>query len=114
MSLVTLPFAAFLVPAMAGSSSGSNASSPMAMITLFIPFLVIFYFLLWRPQAKRQKEHKAMLGALKKGDRIVTSGGLHATVLNVKDDEGVVVATIAEGVKVEIARGSVGGVVKKK
>jgi preprotein translocase subunit YajC len=84
------------------------------MMPLFLAFLLIFYFLMWRPQAKRQKEHKAMLAALKKGDRIITNGGLHATVLNVKEDRGIIVATIGEGVKVEISRGSVAGVVSEK
>ena len=55
-----------------------------------------------------------MLAALKKGDRIVTNGGLHATVVNVKEDRGIVVATIGDGVKVEISRGSVAGVVVEK
>jgi len=84
------------------------------MMLPFVLIAFIFYFLLWRPQAKRQKEQKKMLDAIQKGDRIVTSGGLHATVLNVKEDEMVIVATIAEGVKVEIARGSVTGVVQNK
>ena len=103
-----------LAPAMAAPQNGSNSSSPLAMLPLLLAFLVIFYFLLWRPQAKRQKEHKAMLAALKKGDRIVTNGGLYATVLNVKENEGVVVASIADGVKVEIAQVSIATVVKKK
>ncbi len=102
-----------LAPAMAAPQGGGQ-TSPFAMLPLFLAFLVIFYFLLWRPQAKRQKEHKAMLDALKKGDRVVTSGGLYATVLNVKENEGVVVASIADGVKVEIARSSIAAVVKKK
>jgi preprotein translocase subunit YajC len=109
-----LPFLAFLPTAMSPPAEGGGQSSPWSMVTLFVPFLLIFYFLLWRPQAKRQKEHQKMLDALQKGDRIVTSGGLHATVLNVKEEEKVVVATIAEGVKVEIARASVAGVVQNK
>lgn len=114
MSPEKLPFLAFLPMAMSPPAEGGGQSSPWSMVTLFVPFLLIFYFLLWRPQAKRQKEHQKMLNAIQKGDRIVTSGGLHATVLNVKEEEQVVVATIAEGVKVEIARASISGVVQAK
>jgi preprotein translocase subunit YajC len=107
-------FYAVIVPAFSAPPQNGKAASPWSMMPLFLAFLAIFYFLMWRPQAKRQKEHKAMLSALKKGDRIVTTGGLHATVLNVKEDRGVIVATISEGVKVEISRGSVAGLVVDK
>jgi preprotein translocase subunit YajC len=102
-----------LTPAFAPPTDGGQ-SNPLAPLFLFVPFLLIFYFLIWRPQAKRQKEHKAMLESLKKGDRVVTNGGLYATVLNVKEEEGVVVATIAENVKVEIARHAISNVAQKK
>ena len=95
-------------------SPDGGQSSPLSMLTLFVPFILIFYFLIYRPQARRQKEHKTMLGAIKKGDKIVTSGGLYAKVLNVKDDEGIVVCSIGENVKVEIAKSAVSGVAKAK
>ncbi len=106
-------FFAVLAPAMAANPEGGQGS-PWSMVTLFLPFILIFYFLIWRPQSKRQKEHKAMLEAVKKGDRVLTNGGIYANVLNVKEEEGIVVATIAEGVKVEIAKSAVSGVVKSK
>ncbi len=94
-----------------GESAGGGAG-PAVMNLVFIGLMVvIFYMLIWRPNSQRQKKHKEMLGALKKGDRIVTNGGLFATVLNVKEDR--LVCTIAEGVKVEISRGAVGTVVEK-
>jgi preprotein translocase subunit YajC len=67
--------------------------------------MVIFYLLLIRPQQRRQKEHQKMLGDLQKGDRILTTGGFYASVLNVKDN--IVVASLAENVKVEIAKSAV-------
>ena len=72
----------------------------------FIPLIlifVIFYFFLIRPQQKKVKEHKAMVEALKKGDKIVTSGGITGTITRVVDNDKVEVE-IAENVKVEIVK----------
>lgn len=80
----------------------------------FAPLLfmiVIFYFLLIRPQQKKQKEHQSMLSQLKKGDRILTSGGLYGLIERVKDD-GTLVIKIADNVKVEFAKSAVASVVK--
>ena len=72
----------------------------------FIPLIlifVIFYFFLIRPQQKKVKEHKAMVEALKKGDKVVTSGGITGTITRVIDNDKVEVE-IAENVKVEIVK----------
>ena len=74
----------------------------------FIPLIlifVIFYFFLIRPQQKKVKEHKAMVESLKKGDKIVTSGGITGTISRVIDNEKVEVE-IAENVTVEVVRGT--------
>ncbi len=99
----------FLV--MARPPEGEGGGNALMSFLPIILIIVIFYFLLIRPQQQRQKKHAQMLEAVKKGDRIVTSGGLFATVLNVKEDR--VVATIADGVKVEIAKSSISGVAEK-
>ena len=83
--------------------------SPLIMIAIM---MAIFWFLILRPQQKKQKEHANMINSLSKGDRVVTNGGLFASVLNVKDD--IVVATISEGVKVELAKSSVSARVNPK
>jgi preprotein translocase subunit YajC len=98
--------------AMAPAPEGGSGSG--AALVSFLPLVLImlvFWFLIIRPQKKQQQHRKAMLSALKKGDRIVTNGGLFATVLNVKEDR--VVATIADGVKVEIAKHAIGSVVDR-
>jgi len=98
--------------AMAPSPEGGSGSG--AALVSFLPLVLImlvFWFLIIRPQKKQQAQRKAMLSALKKGDRIVTNGGLFATILNVKEDR--VVATIADGVKVEIAKHAIGTVVDR-
>jgi preprotein translocase subunit YajC len=89
-----------------GAAQGGGFSSLIMMIAIF----AIFYFILIRPQQKKMKEHKKMVEELKKGDRIVTSGGMYATVENATPDT--LTVKIAEGVKVKITRGSVGAVVK--
>ena len=75
-------------------------------IAQFIPLIlifVIFYFFLIRPQQKKVKEHKAMVEALKRGDKVITSGGINGTVERIIDNEKVEVE-IAENVKVEIVK----------
>ncbi len=79
-----------------------------AGIGQFIPLIlifVIFYFFLIRPQQKKVKEHKAMVESLKKGDKVVTSGGITGTISRVIDNEKVEVE-IADNVTVEIIRGT--------
>ncbi len=96
--------------AMASPNSGAEggASSFLSFLPLILIFLV-FWFMIIRPQKKKQDQRNTMIGAIKRGDKIVTSGGLFATVKDVKQDR--VVATIAEGVKVEISKSAINGVV---
>jgi preprotein translocase subunit YajC len=102
----------FLAFAPAPQGEGSGGGSMLMSMIPFVAIMVIFYFLIIRPNQQRQKKHQAMLDAVQKGDRVLTNGGLYATVLNVKDD--LLVAEIASGVKVEIAKSAVAGVVQKK
>ena len=67
----------------------------------------IFYFLLIRPQQKKNKEHRQMLSNLKKGDRVVTSGGIHGRITGM--DENTLTVEIAEKVRVKVTRGNVAG-----
>jgi len=82
-----------------------GAAEPAPFWVQLVPFFlifVIFYLLLIRPQAKRQKEHQQMLLGLKKGDEVLTQGGLYGVVVGKSDD--VVVLKIAENTKVEVAK----------
>ena len=92
--------------AQAGAPPGADLWSMMPIVLMF----VVLYFLMIRPQQKKMKEHKKMLEAIKKGDEIVTAGGIYGTVDGVNPDT--LTVKIAEGVKVKITRGSVGDVVK--
>ncbi len=78
----------------------------------FLPIIIlfaIFYFLLIRPQQKKAKDHKDMITNLKKGNRIITSGGIYGTILNL--DETTIGLEIAEKVKIKITRGNVAALV---
>jgi preprotein translocase subunit YajC len=82
--------------------------------TSFIPLIfmfAIFYLLLIRPQQKKAKEHKALLETLKKGDQVITAGGIHGKIAAV--DENVVTLEIATGVNIKINKGYIANVVKK-
>jgi preprotein translocase subunit YajC len=93
-----------------GTGGGGQGSSFTAFIPLILMF-AIFYFLLIRPQQKKAKAHKETLTQLKKGDQIVSSGGLHGVITGLTDD--VVTMEIAPKVRVKISRGSVAGVLKR-
>ncbi len=77
---------------------------------LIVPMVLIFavmYFLIFRPQAKKQKQQQAMINALQKGDKIVTAGGIYGTIVGLKENEKTLLIEIAEKVKVKITRTSV-------
>tara|TARA_B100001248_G_C27063356_1_gene310595 strand:- start:254 stop:538 length:285 start_codon:yes stop_codon:yes gene_type:complete len=85
-------------------------------ITNFIPLIlifVIFYFFLIRPQQKRVKDHKAMVEALKRGDEIITSGGIIGVVDRVMEDDRIEVI-IGEGTKVQIIKSTITSLLKKE
>jgi preprotein translocase subunit YajC len=77
---------------------------PLIMI---IAMIAVFYFLMWRPQRKRQKELQKFQNSLSVGQKIITSGGIYGIVKDTKDGESFIVIEIANGVKVEIDRNHV-------
>jgi len=97
--------------AMVPGNTEGGGGNPIQMFIPIIGMLLIFYFLLIRPQQKRQKETRRMIDAVRKGDRIVTASGLYGTVAGLK--ENVVVVKIAENVKVEMLKSSITGLVEK-
>ena len=91
------------------ATNGGAGPSPFSMLLPILGMLLIFYFLMIRPQQKRQKEIQKMISGVKKGDRVLTASGLYGTVAGVKDD--VLVLQIADNVKVEMIKSAVTGVV---
>lgn len=87
----------------------------MEAFAQFVPLILIFgimYFLLIRPQQKKVKEHAAMVGALRRGDQVVTQGGLIGKVTKVKDDNEIEVE-LTEGVKVRVVQSTIAQVLSK-
>ena len=94
--------------AWAQSGGGVAPNDPRVMFFNFLPLIlvfVIFYFLILRPQTKRQKETQKMIENLKKGDRVLSSGGIYGEVVDVKGDT--VILRVAENVKLEFAKSAV-------
>ena len=119
-------FAALLLT---GFASVSYAMSPPAggadggpqgigaMVQSFLPLIlifVIFYFLLIRPQSKKAKEHKALLENLKKGDKVMTSGGVHGLIDDIDGDSLTLKVGIGSDVKIKVSRGYVAGLRTKE
>jgi len=103
----------FLAYAMGGfgtGGSGGEGGGFGAFVPLILMF-AIFYFLLIRPQQKKAKAHKQLLASIKKGDRVISSGGLHGVVTGLADD--VVTMEIAPKVRVKVSRGSISGVASR-
>jgi len=87
----------------------------MDAIGQFVPLILIFaimYFLLIRPQQKKLKDHKAMVGALRRGDQVITQGGLIGKVVKVKDEDEIEVE-LAQGVKVRVIKSTIAQVLSK-
>ena len=95
-----------------GAGAAPRPASMMSFVVPMIFMVVIFYFLLIRPQQKKAKEHKALLDNLKKGDRIITSGGIIGTI--VKIDDQIVNLEIADKVRIEMGRPYIAGFAPKK
>ena len=88
----------------------------MEGIASLVPLILVFaimYFLLIRPQQKKLKEHQAMVSALRRGDQVVTAGGIVGRVTKVKDTENEVEVEIAQGVNVRVVRSTITTVVSK-
>ncbi len=95
-----------------GQTGGAGQAGGLAGFLPIIILFAIFYFLLIRPQQKKAKEHKNMLSNLKKGQRIVTSGGIYGTILSI--DDTTISLEIAEKVKIKISRGNVAALITDK
>ena len=91
-----------------GAASASASSSLIGSLLPFLLIIVIFYFFLIRPQNKKQKETQKMLDALKKGDKVITIGGIHGTVSSVK--ENTVIVKVDDDCKLEFNRTAISSV----
>ena len=85
----------------------------MEQILPLILIFAIMYFLLIRPQQQKMKQHRAMIDAVRKGDQVITQGGIYGKITRVKDEENQVEVEIAEGVRVRVVKATIADVVNK-
>ena len=92
-----------------GAPQGDGAGGGMGMMIMLALMFAVIYFLLIRPQQKRQKKQQIMISELKKGDRVITTGGMIGTVFGFGDKENIVVLKFGENTKIEFLKSSIGG-----
>ena len=101
-----------LMPALAmAQDSAAQGMGVMGQVIFFAGFILIFYFLIWRPQSKRAKEHKALMSGLNKGDEVVTSGGVAGKITKVTDD--FIVVEVADNVEIKVQKVAVAAALPK-
>jgi len=105
LNLMNLPLA------MAAPAGEGAQPSPIGQFAPILIMVAIFYFLIIRPQMRREKERKNLINSLKQGDRVLFAGGMIGQVASIKDNT--VMVQIADGVKVEVTRGSISTIFKK-
>ena len=102
----------FILLAQAQSAAPAGAGpNPLASFLPIILIFIIMYFVLFRPQMRRQKEQRRLISSLKTGDRVVTSAGIHGMITNVKDTT--VTVKVADNVKIEMEKSAVTNVLKE-
>ena len=98
---------------LAQAQSAAPTASPASGIGFFVPFIFIFiimYFVMIRPQKKRQEQQQKLIASVKTGDRVVTNGGIHGLISNVK--ETTVIVKVADNVKIEMEKSAITPVLK--
>ncbi|MDZ5603323.1 preprotein translocase subunit YajC [Pseudomonas sp. RP23018S] len=102
----------FLIPAAYADAAAPAAAGPAGFEWIFlVGFLVIFYLMIWRPQSKRAKEQKNLLGNLQKGDEVVTNGGIAGKIIKVSDD--FVVLEVSDTVELKFQKGAIAATLPK-
>src|SRR5438876_10239967 len=102
-----------MLPALLAQAQSPAPTGPGGGIGFFVPFIFIFiimYFVKFRPQIKRQEQQQKLIASLKTGDRVITNGGIHGLISNVK--ETTVIVKVADNVKIEMEKSAVTNVVK--
>ena len=102
-----------ITPAYAQAAGGAGGAGAVVQFLPLILIFLIMYFLMIRPQQKKMKDHKAMVEALRRGDQVVTQGGIIGKVTRVKDGESEIEVEIADGVKVRVVRSTVSQVLSR-
>jgi len=98
--------------AMAGGGGGAEGGNAFLSFLPLILIVVVMYLLILRPQARKQKERQKMLDTVKKGDEVVTVGGVHGKVVGLKNDDKVLVVKVDDNVKLDIDRSAISSITR--
>lgn len=101
-----------IILAFSSPGGGEGGPSMVSSLVMILLIFLIFYLLLIRPQQKKQKQHQAMITSLRKGDKIVTNGGIYGVIADVK--EQIVVLKISEDIKIELIKSAIATVIERK
>ena len=102
----------FISQAHAAAAPAQGADG-MSMLIMLAVFGLVFYFMIYRPQAKRVKEHKNLMAELSKGDEVLTQGGIVGKIVKVSDEKDFIVVSVAEGTEVTVQKGAINAVLPK-
>jgi preprotein translocase subunit YajC len=100
-----------LIIAMAQPTDGGGGGSMLSPLIFMGVIFFIFYFMMIRPQQKRQKERQKLLNEMKKGDKVITAGGIHGKIVAL--EERTVLVEISDNIKIKLERASIGNVIKE-
>jgi preprotein translocase subunit YajC len=94
-----------------GQSSGQGGNAFLSFLPLLL-IIVVMYLLILRPQARKQKERQRMLDAVKKGDEVVTVGGVHGKVVGTKNDDKILIVKVDDSVKLDVDRSAISSIIR--
>ena len=97
-------------PSGGGAAPGAGTGSLISTLVMFLAIILIFYFFMIRPQQKRQKEHTQMLQALQRGDKVITSAGIHGTIVDINDKTFTL--QVSDNTRITFDRGAIAGKVQ--
>ncbi len=95
----------FFIPQAMAAEAGGGGFFPGADVLIIVAFALVFYFIVWRPQSKRTKDHRALVAGLAKGDEVVTNGGLIGTITKIEDQY--LLLEVAANVELKLQKGAV-------
>lgn len=103
----------FFISSAHAQDGASQGGGGMELIFMLVMFGLIFYFLIYRPQAKRVKQHKELMSSLSKGDEVLTQGGMVGRITKVSDDNDFIVIALTDELEVTVQKGAVSSVLPK-
>ena len=94
--------------------SGGSTPNPLVQVVPLVLIFIVFYFFMIRPQQKKQKDRESLLDNIKRGDKIVTIGGIHGTVAGIETDKKTVLVQVADNVKLKFERSAIANIEKQE